>query len=121
MFAAQPKDNKNIFLALMQAFKDRYIFSFVGIVTQTLLHMTFPICITKIVNFMEDKSRTDFDYGIKMLSLLIFLNILMYLIDVHTWYNNLTTGCMSNKIITAMTVKKQLKLNAATSKNYEAG
>jgi len=87
----------------------------------TGLHMTFPICINKIVTFMEDKNRTDFDYGIKMLLMLIFLNILMYLLDVHTWYNNLTTGCMSQKIITAMTIKKQLKLTAATSKNYETG
>lgn len=45
----------------------------------------------------------------------------MMLLDCHTWYNNLTTGCMAQKIVTAMTVKKQLKLTAATSKNYESG
>jgi len=55
---------------------------------------------------MEDKERHDFDYGMKMLLALIFLNVLMYLFDVHTWYNNLTTGCMSQKIITTMTIKK---------------
>ena len=54
IFEAQPKDNKNIFWALMQAFKDRYIFSFFGVMMTTGLHMTFPICINKIVTFMED-------------------------------------------------------------------
>lgn len=70
---------------------------------------------------MEDKDRTDFDYGIKMLLLLVVLNIFMYLLDVHTWYNNLSTGCMSQKVINSLTIKKQLKLTAAISKNYETG
>ena len=59
IFNAQPKDNKNIFIAVMTAFKDRYIFSFFGVVSGTLIHMSFPIFITKIIAFMEDKERTD--------------------------------------------------------------
>jgi len=33
----------------------------------------------------------------------------------------MTTGVMASKVVTALTVKKQLRLIAATSKNYEAG
>lgn len=49
IFEAQPMNNKNIFWAIMQAFKEKYIFSFFGVVMHTLIHMTFPICITKII------------------------------------------------------------------------
>lgn len=117
----QGQKDKNIFLAVVQAFRDRYIFSMFGVGMHCIIHMFYPMIIAEIIRFMQAKDETDFNYGIKLIVLLMFLNICMMLLDCHTWYNNLTTGCMAQKIITAMTVKKQLKLTAATSKNYEAG
>ena len=64
--------SKNIFLAVMIAFKERYIYSMCGVVGFTVLHMTFPMIITKIVSFMEDKESQDFSYVMKLLFLLIF-------------------------------------------------
>lgn len=92
-----------------------------GVGCHCLMHMFYPIIIAEIIRFMQDKTATDFQYGINLVALLMALNIVNMVVDCHTWYNNLTTGCMAQKIITAMTVKKQLKLTAATSKNYEAG
>lgn len=113
--------NKNIFIAVMIAFKDRFFWATVGIMAHVFIHMSYPVIINKIITFMQDKDDQNFGYATNLIILLVCLNIIMMLLDCHTWYNNLSTGCMAQKIITAMTVKKQLKLTAATSKNYEAG
>lgn len=98
--------NKNIFIAVMIAFKDRFFYASIGIMSHCLIHMTYPMIINRIITFMQDKDDTNFGYATNLIILLVCLNICMMLLDVHTWYNNLTTGCLAQKIITAMTVKK---------------
>lgn len=119
VFDAQKE--KNIFIAVMIAFKDRFMWASVGVLGDCFIHMTYPMIVNEIVRFMQDKEDSNFNYAIRLIFLLVCLNITMMLMACHNWYNNLTTGCMAQKIITAMTVKKQLKLTAATSKNYESG
>lgn len=121
IFDAQKPGEKNIFIAIMTVFKWNFIWSFVGNGIHVVAHMAFPIIIGKIVTFMDDKDNHDFSYGISLMMVLGLINSFLMLINCHTWYNNITTGCLSQKILTAMTVKKQLRLNTATSKNYEAG
>lgn len=117
----EKQKDKNIFLAVFQAFKWNYYYNFIGCGIHLVIHMFFPMIVGEIIRFMQDKEDTNLFYGFKLLVLLVALNCFLMLINVHTWYNNITTGCLSQKILTAMTVKKQLKLSTATSKNYEAG
>jgi hypothetical protein len=97
---------KNIFLAVMIAFKDRFMWASFGVLGDTCIHMTYPMIVNEIVRFMQDKEDANFYYAIRLITLLVCLNIIMMLMACHNWYNNLTTGCMAQKIITAMTVKK---------------
>ena len=62
IFAAQ-KD-KNIFIAVVKAFKDRYVFSMFGIGMHLILHMSYPMIIAEIIRFMQDKEEENFQYGI---------------------------------------------------------
>lgn len=47
--------SKNIFLAIMIAFKDRFFYSAIGIMSHCLIHMCYPMIINKIITFMQDK------------------------------------------------------------------
>lgn len=104
IFEAQK--TKNIFLAVMSAFKTRFMWAFVGIFGNMSIHMTYPMMVNKIVKFMQDKEEQNFGYAINLIVLLVCMNMVMMLMDCHNWYNNLSTGCMAQKIISAMTVKK---------------
>lgn len=47
-------------MAVVQVFKDRYIFSMMGIGVHLLMHMSYPMIIAEIVRFMQDKEETNF-------------------------------------------------------------
>jgi hypothetical protein len=79
----------------MVAFKDRFFWSSVGIMSHVFIHMSYPVIINRIITFMQDKEDQNFGYAINLIILLVCLNIAMMLLDCHTWYNNLTTGCMA--------------------------
>lgn len=44
--------NKNIFLAVMIAFKDRFFWATLGIMAHVFIHMSYPVIINKIITFM---------------------------------------------------------------------
>ena len=87
--------SKNIFVAVMIAFKDRYFLASIGIMAHCLIHMCYPMIINRIISFMQDKEDDNFGQAINLIILLVVLNIVMMQLDQHTWYNNLTTGCMA--------------------------
>lgn len=117
----QAQKTKNIFLAVVTAFKGRFIFGFLCCIINMLVHMSFPVIITEIIKYMQDKDNNDFMYGFRLIALLVFLNIFMHMFDCHGWYNNINTGTQSAKCLKALVHRKMLRLTAATSKNYEPG
>ena len=93
------------FLAVFQVFKWNYYYNFIDCGIHLVIHIFFPMIVEEIIRFMQDKEDTNLFYGFKLLVLLVALNCFLMLINVHIWYNNITTGCLSHKILTAMTVK----------------
>lgn len=97
-FESQGKD-RNIFLAVFKVFKWNFFYSFFGCMMNMTIHICFPKIIAEIIKFLEDKEDRDFTYGMQMICLLSVLTMIMMVNDCHVWYNNLTTGCLCNKII----------------------
>lgn len=82
--------------------------------------MVIPAILTEIMTLMQDP-EASVNRGIRLLTALMALKLIQMLIDMHNFNRQHQIGEMSALIVQTMTVKKQLRLNSATSKNHDEG
>lgn len=90
VFKAQKE--KNIFKAVMWAFRWSYAFGAIGVSIEHISLMLYPQIIAEIVKFMQDKEEESFNRGIGLFMLLMAINVVNMPMRCHTWFNNYLNG-----------------------------
>lgn len=102
----EAQQEKNILLAVMTASKAQYIRSFIIQICQAAFDMLGPLCLSRIIAFLQDKEDHDYQKGVMWVCVLIFSYFIRYLMNEHGFSFNLASGIVSQKIIRQLLLKK---------------
>lgn len=88
IYHAQPNDNKNIFMACLQAFWPMFVKGQLIMWTSWLCWFVQPKMMNAITAYIEDRQNTDLSYGFILLSGLLVNMMIEHYLDEHTFENN---------------------------------
>ena len=92
IYDKQPNENKNIFLACLQAFWPMFVKGQLIMWTSWSLWFLQARTMNLITKYIEDKEQTDLYYGFYLLFGLLLNIIVEHYLDEHTFENNFQAG-----------------------------
>lgn len=111
---------KSLLKAVLYTFKKEFAVAFGSCLVGTMLSFLSPFIINMIITFLESKNP-DSIYGFQLLGILIATQLVSYLIFQHVLFYQCMIGVRSTNALIAMIYQKQLKLTAATNKQFSSG
>ena len=120
-YDAQPEGQKSLLWAGFKAYQSSVIKVQAIMWLQWLCEMLQTKQMSNVTHFLEDKSNHDMQYGAIQVGLLLLNLMVLQYAQNHDWAIGDELCYPLQKAIDALIARKMLKLNTATTKNYDGG
>lgn len=120
LYYSQPESNRSIFWSVVKVFKSKFAFLTALVVVSRTRDMMIPILCRWLAEFATS-ADAEYSQGLWLVFWLLASQMLEYLLNETMHILNHTLRVDATSSVSALILRKAVRMSEATSKNYDSG